>query len=373
MTLARERESALALEQAKRHASGPGHTLAGHRLGDLYGTGAARVDLDVHLDGFARCDAALERSTVSTPDNSWKVLMVALAFETGSVVRGKDPNSVPLTGSATTIRPSNRYLAAAAQVKLSLMTTSPVRPMALFAWILLVTGFVLSCGGESGGTDDPSSVDAGAPTPDAEVAGDGLRGARYCEVLLVFVKAAGVEAQVWGTQGLSACPADAWNALDAETLRTERGAVQVVMNGPRYWLIDSAEAQMLPDVAPRMFGDLEMRQLATVQVEPSMLSEMAAYTPRVVNRTTRFTFRAGAEIYELLSADGSVYAMQSYATFVDPSVAEGDLAALGERLHLPAGWQYRVRVLDADLDVRATGEAVVVQDELANTYQRYVP
>jgi len=37
---------------------------------------------------------------------------------------------------------------------------------------------------------------------------------------------------------------------------------------------------------------------------------------------------------------------------------------------VPAGWTYTVRHLDADLDVRdVDGIALVVQDELHNTYQ----
>jgi hypothetical protein len=38
---------------------------------------------------------------------------------------------------------------------------------------------------------------------------------------------------------------------------------------------------------------------------------------------------------------------------------------------LPAGWQYRVRRLDADYVVRALGaRAYVIQDDFENTYQR---
>jgi hypothetical protein len=64
--------------------------------------------------------------------------------------------------------------------------------------------------------------------------------------------------------------------------------------------------------------------------------------------------------------------MQSYAQIVDPSLSEGDLSGLGARLTLPADWQYRARTLDAPLVVDTPGEATVVQDELQNTYSRYV-
>jgi hypothetical protein len=46
------------------------------------------------------------------------------------------------------------------------------------------------------------------------------------------------------------------------------------------------------------------------------------------------------------------------------------LAGLGARLKLPAGWTFSSRVLDAELEVRdVDGVAVVVQDDFENTYQ----
>jgi hypothetical protein len=50
-----------------------------------------------------------------------------------------------------------------------------------------------------------------------------------------------------------------------------------------------------------------------------------------------------------------------------------DLKNLAARLRLPAGWQYRTRVLDRDLMLRAKGTAHVLQDDLENSYQRVTP
>src|SRR6185503_5870352 len=105
---------------------------------------------------------------------------------------------------------------------------------------------------------------------------------RYCEVLLAYLQGGVVEAQVWGTQGPSECPQEAWEALDPEQLRVEFGATRVIMNGPRHWLIDAIQAEMLPDGPSMMFGELEMRQLATVQVDPATV-DMGPYVERIVN------------------------------------------------------------------------------------------
>ena len=44
--------------------------------------------------------------------------------------------------------------------------------------------------------------------------------------------------------------------------------------------------------------------------------------------------------------------------------------ALGARLKLPSRWRYETIVPSTDLVVGAQGEAIVVQDDLDNTYQK---
>lgn len=114
------------------------------------------------------------------------------------------------------------------------------------------------------------------------------------------------------------------------------------------------------------------RSRARASAEPLGPVSSTPYAERTVNRDSEFEFRAGAEIYELLAPNGAIYVMQSYAQIVDPALTESDLAGLGARLTLPTGWSYRARTLDAPLLVTTRGEATVVQDELQNTYSRYV-
>jgi hypothetical protein len=75
-------------------------------------------------------------------------------------------------------------------------------------------------------------------------------------------------------------------------------------------------------------------------------------------------------VYELVAADGTVYVMQTYSQIVDPTLTEASLATLASRLQLPEQWHYRVRTLDQDYVMQASGEAQVIQDDLENTYQR---
>ncbi|MEO1477137.1 MAG: hypothetical protein AAFV01_01025 [Bacteroidota bacterium] len=187
------------------------------------------------------------------------------------------------------------------------------------------------------------------------------RGYRYCEILLVYDGTS----EVWGTQGLNRCPAEAWAALDPEALRTAHDADGIIMNGPRYFVINGASGVAMPEGDTRIFGTIEMRKLATLSAE-----EPDPYAPSTVLRTNVWEFKSGNEIYELTDPDGRVYVMQSFSQIIDPTLQEDELAALATRLDLPSGWQFSARVLDEDLDLVADGEAVVVVDDLRNTYQR---
>ena len=62
--------------------------------------------------------------------------------------------------------------------------------------------------------------------------------------------------------------------------------------------------------------------------------------------------------------------MQSYSQMINTSLNEKDLIALSQQLKLPAGWSYSSKILDKDLSLVANGIAYVLQDNLANSYQR---
>ena len=82
-----------------------------------------------------------------------------------------------------------------------------------------------------------------------------------------------------------------------------------------------------------------------------------------------FTFDAGQTVYELTGPDGAKYVMQSWSQQIDPMLGESDLVGLSARLQLPSGWTYGARKLTVPLRVvTTTANAVVVQDDLRNSY-----
>ncbi len=94
------------------------------------------------------------------------------------------------------------------------------------------------------------------------------------------------------------------------------------------------------------------------------------YVPNTVQRQTVYTFKGGQPIYELIDPDKNVYVMQSYAQIVDKNLSIDQLPALGHVLSLPAGWRYRESTPRHPIQLIATGTAHVINDNLADSYQR---
>jgi hypothetical protein len=245
---------------------------------------------------------------------------------------------------------------------------------------LVASALVLAlgaCSSSDDGADAPAT--ASAPTEDEatttapadEAPGiTGLRGVRYCEVLLLTEGADGFSAEVWNTMGMSECPPDQWEALDAQAIAQERDAVVALLNGPRFWMLDSIDTELRRGAPETTFGEIAMFQAATVALGDELPSQ-TPYTERPVARETVFGFDEGSEVYELVDPDGTTYVMQARSQIVDETLEEADLPGLGERLALPAGWEYRVRTLEEPLELLSTDAvATVIQDELQNTYQR---
>jgi hypothetical protein len=229
-------------------------------------------------------------------------------------------------------------------------------------------------GAQPGSAQTEEAAD-GETTDQPGGGGFSLNGFRYCEILLTVEGDNGAPvSEVWGTQGVGPCRDDAWRAIDADALVAEFEASGVRMNGPRYFVVDgSVDTAAAADDEEeqkeiRAYGGIDMQLLATID---GGIAD-APYNPVRVLRTATWTFNAGTEVYELTDSEGNTYLMQSYSLIQEPDLTADDLASLGDRLELPDGWSYNARVLDQDMQVPLApdGGAIVVQDELENSYQR---
>lgn len=195
-----------------------------------------------------------------------------------------------------------------------------------------------------------------------------LRDARYCEVLEMRGAIPDAKVNVWNTIAFSDCPQPKFVSLDPAAIAAQTGAALVLVNGPRYFLMDSAEARIGSRV--RIFGGMRMRKVATLPIASPDDLVQRTYSERTVERVNTWRWERGSRVYELLAPGGTTYVMQSYTLMRDPLLTIGGLRRLGERLDLPEGWRYRTRRLGRDLALGAEGEATILQDDLLNTYQR---
>jgi haloalkane dehalogenase len=202
---------------------------------------------------------------------------------------------------------------------------------------------------------------------------DHMRNARYGEIVPVTGGPIHFTGHVYNTLGLNDCPEAQWKALDPAQLRKQYHAWVVLLNGPRYFVMDSSSIANPGAVAT--FGGIQARHLADVDLSLGMILKGRAkpFTETTVLRTTRYVYKAGRPVYELTSPSGVVYVMQTYSLQVDPGLTEAQLPSLGSRLSLPSGWHYKVVTPKKDLVLATSGKAYVLQDNLENSYQRATP
>ena len=197
---------------------------------------------------------------------------------------------------------------------------------------------------------------------------DHMRGVRYGEVLAMFLRDTGLEAEVYGTQMLNDCPQELWETLNADEIAKDMGAIFTKLNGPRYWVLDGLGSKVaVVDPVFKDFNGIQMRRIATIPLGADFAA--GAYVVRNVNRGAVFFWDAGKTVYELVDPEGRALVMQARCVGVDPNMSEESLTTLGEHLALPDGWSYRTRVLETELVVDTSASlATVVQDEFENTY-----
>lgn len=223
------------------------------------------------------------------------------------------------------------------------------------------------------------NVTASSASEDKQVtytaSANNLRDKRYCEVIYGNRSFLTLVVKVFSTQGLNECPQQAWQLITKQTITDTFKTSFVRLNGPRYWMIDGVQATGdTVNYERESFGGIEMNLRATIEVglfkQLQLLWGDPAYQVTTVHRNTKWIYKAGSPVYELISSSGEKYVMQSYAQIVNPKLSMADLPMLEKQLQLPKGWSYRTRLLTEDLHLVARGRAYVLQDNLLNSYQR---
>ena len=79
-----------------------------------------------------------------------------------------------------------------------------------------------------------------APTGPVVRMRDNMRRARYGEIFVITGHLNHIRGTVYNTLGLNDCPQEQWEALDPDEIKKETNARAIVMNGPRYFMMDRA-------------------------------------------------------------------------------------------------------------------------------------
>ncbi len=221
--------------------------------------------------------------------------------------------------------------------------------------------------------------DADAPMTIKQV--DNTRGLRFCEVFLIGGNAItkDLKASCYNTTGLNyevskdplnSCPDELVNRLQLEKYKKDYKVLATYLNKQRFWVFDSFKVPNGPlkdfDGLKGYFMGLGIIPKDADVSKPGWLT----YRKSPVEKKTELTFSKGKPIFIIDDENGKPWVMKAYRDAYDQTLE--NLATLGERYkRLPAGWKFRVVMLDRDL-VIAPGQAGVIsqifQDEFENTF-----
>jgi hypothetical protein len=135
---------------------------------------------------------------------------------------------------------------------------------------------------------------------------EGVRDARYCEIIPVVRHGLRFVGTVYNTLGLNDCPPAIWDKITEAEIRKRFGASMVVLNGPRHSLMDAiaAEGNTAGGATVEVGGGLALTARATIIHGLSGL-RTKPYRERTIERETRFVFKAGQPVFLLVRPDGA--------------------------------------------------------------------
>jgi hypothetical protein len=197
-----------------------------------------------------------------------------------------------------------------------------------------------------------------------------VRNARYCEIIPVVRDGLHLTATVYNTLGHNDCPPKIWDGISEDDMKERFGALMVLMNGPRYFIMDEISASGASTSGKTIDVDgMALTMRASIDLGLFDLLHRP-YRETTIDRDTVYRFKAGRPVFLLEASNGGCYIMQAYAQIVDKTLTYDDLPALGAKLKLPSGWRYSTTTPQQDIVAGAKGTAIVVQDDLDNTYQK---
>ena len=198
----------------------------------------------------------------------------------------------------------------------------------------------------------------------------GVRNARYCEIIPIVRDGLHLVATVYNTLGHNDCPAKIWGGITEDAMKQRFGALMVLMNGPRFFIMDEITASGASASGKTIDVDgMGLTERASIDLGLFDLLHRP-YRETTIDRDTVYRFNRGARCSCSKDPTAAAMSVQAYAQIVDKTLTYDDLPALGAKLKFPSGWRYSTTVPQQDIVAGAKGKATVVQDDLDNTYQK---
>ena len=200
---------------------------------------------------------------------------------------------------------------------------------------------------------------------------EGMRAYPQGELFFLTKADDGFDALVYNTTGCGPCPDEEFTAIDVELLAAEHGCDLVWKNPRRFWMMDVLTINLVGE--PATFGGVPFNLVAKMHMpagfDPGTDQSAFAYHRTQIHRVNVYEFLAGRPVYLLRDPEQVTWVMQTFTDHVAHDLTEEGLSALGSRLELPEGWQFRTATLPQDLAITTTGVANILPDGLANMYQ----
>jgi len=233
------------------------------------------------------------------------------------------------------------------------------------------------------------------PAPAPKVLADGvnakparvehLHKARFIEIFLAHrdAKTGDVVAECYNTLFAStgipaskdAAPLEKVKGLDFARIKTELGVAGASLNGPKLFLPDWIEIDVGVE---RDFNGIKAPWVAQLNMGSNTggVSESTPYKPMTIARKSGLGWNKGTQVLLLDDDAGNTWVMKGFQLGLEPkhTYEQFVAAGAGNFKKLPAGWKFRVKVLDKDLiEVPVTGVATIMPDEFFNMYDKTGP
>lgn len=226
---------------------------------------------------------------------------------------------------------------------------------------------------------EPEILSDGVGAPSVRI--DHLHKVRFIEIFLAgrSAKTGQVVAAVYNSSLSPTATAvskdtapQAWvESLDFAQMKKDFSVLGASLNGPKLWMPDWVEVE---NGVKRDFNGVKVPWVATLNI--AGVSENKPYKPMTIDRKSSVGWNKGTTVLLLDDAEGTTWVMKGFQQGLKPAYSYEEFVAGGasQFKQLPAGWKFRVKVLDKDLiETPEGGVATIMSDEFFNVYDKTGP